>query len=116
MNVFYVGGIVSLIATIISAIIGTALFKLLNELFEIAYLGGFKAIIAEWFSCFFVGAFIVNLVFGLISGVVSVLWFLIKIALIIAVVGGVGYFIYTKVKERKNLSSENKEEVTKETK
>lgn len=47
MNVFDVGGIVSLIATIISAIIGTALFKLLNELFEIAYLGGFKAIIAE---------------------------------------------------------------------
>lgn len=63
----------------------------------------------------FVGAFIVNLVFRLISGVVSVLWFLIKIALIIAVVGGVGYFIYTKVKERKNLSSESKEEATKET-
>ncbi|MGM9979390.1 MAG: hypothetical protein ACI33J_11375 [Clostridium sp.] len=117
MNVFDVGGIVSLIATIISAIIGTALFKLLNKLFEIAYLGGFKAVIAEWFSCFFVGAFIVNLAFGLISGVVSVLWFLIKIALIIAVVGGAGYFIYTKFKERKNLSDGSKEEETsKETK
>lgn len=117
MNVFYVGGIVSFIATVISAIIGTGLFKLLNNLFEIKYLGGFKAIIAEWFSCFFVGAFIVNLVFGLISGVVSVLWFLIKIALIIAVVGGAGYFIYTKVKERKKLSDGSKEEETsKETK
>ena len=88
----------------------------MNKLFEIAYLGGFKAVIAEWFSCFFVGAFIVNLVFGLISGVVSVLWFLIKIALIIAVIGGVGYFIYTKIKERKNLSSENKEEISNENK
>lgn len=100
MNVFDVRGIVSFIATIISAIIGTGLFKLLNNLFEIKYLGGFKAMIAECFSCFFVGAFIVNLVFGLISGVVSVLWFLIKIALIIVIVGGVGYFIYTKVKEK----------------
>lgn len=117
MNVFDVGGIVSFIAAVISAIIGTGLFKLLNNLFEITYWGGFKAVIAEWFSCFFVGAFIVNLVFGLISGVVSVLWFLIKIALVLGLVGGAGYFIYTKVKERKNLSDESKkEETSKETK
>ncbi len=58
-----------------------------------------------------------NLVFGLISGVVSVLWFLVKIALVLGLVGGAGYFIYTKVKERKNLSDGSKEEETsKETK
>ncbi|MFQ7000022.1 MAG: hypothetical protein ACLRRH_01520 [Clostridium sp.] len=109
MNVFDVGGIISFIAVVISAIIGTGLFILLNKLFEIAYFG-FKAMIAEWFTCFFIGAFLVNLAFGLISGVVSVLWFLIKIALVIALVGGAGFFIYSKVKERKDLSSGNKEE------
>lgn len=82
---------------LVCIVLGTIIFIAINEIFDIWYFG-WKAMIGEWFGCCVVAAFIVNFFGGIIGGLFSVLWFLIKIVLIIALVGSVCMFIYNKIK------------------
>ena len=59
MNIFDAGGLTALIALIFTLILGTGFFILINNIFEIWYLG-FGAMVGEWLLCCAVGAFIVN--------------------------------------------------------
>ena len=100
MNVFDAGGLTALIALIFTLILGTGFFILINNIFEIGYLG-FGAMVGEWLLCCAVGAFIVNWMSGLIGGIFTVLWILIKLAIVIAVLFLIGSFIYSKIKGEK---------------
>ena len=97
MNIFDAGGLTSVIAVIVTLI---GIFILLHKFFEIVHLG-FGAMITMWFGCCIVGAFIVNFLGGLVGGVFSVLWFLIRLALMIGVIGYIGYYLYNKFKGSK---------------
>lgn len=95
MNVFDVGGLISFMAIVGAAIIGTAIFIGLHKMFDIIHFG-FGAIVM-WFGCFVVGAFIINIFSGVIGWALSTIWLLIKIGLVIGVVGTGATFIYNKV-------------------
>lgn len=97
MNVFDAGGLTMILAIIFTLILGTGLFILINTIFEIWYLG-FGAMIGEWLICCAVSAFIVNWMSGLIGGLFTILWFLIKLVIVIVVLLAIGSFIYSKVK------------------
>ena len=58
MNIFDAGGLTSIIAVIVTLIIGTGIFILLHKIFDIIHLG-FGAMITMWVGCCIVGAFIV---------------------------------------------------------
>lgn len=89
------------VLTVICAIIlGTIVFIGINTIFSIWYLGC-GAMIGEWFTCVILSGILVQFLGGIVGGLFSALWFLIKIILIIAVVGGVGMYFYDKVKENK---------------
>ena len=100
MNIFDAGGLTTLIAVIATIIIGTGIFILLHKIFDIIHFG-FGAVVSMWFGCCVAGAFIVNLLGGLVGGVFSVLWFLIKLALVIGIIGSLGYYLYNKFKGEK---------------
>ena len=86
MNIFDAGGLTNVIAVIVTLIIGTGIFILLHKIFEIVHLG-FGAMIIMWIGCCIGGAFLVNFLGGLVVGVFSVIWFLIRLALMIGVIG-----------------------------
>ena len=87
--------------TVICAIIlGTVVFVGINTLFDIWYLG-LGAMVGEWFTCVILSGILVQFLGGIVGGLFSALWFLIKIVLIIAVIGGIIMFIYNKTKGNK---------------
>ena len=96
MNIFDAGGLVAFIAIVASLVLGTGIYMGLRKMFHIVY-HGFGAVIGMWFGCFLAAAFIINLAAGLIVGVVSVVWFLIKLGIVLALIGSAGMFIYKKV-------------------
>lgn len=100
MNIFDAGGLTSVIAVIVTLIVGTGIFILIHKIFDIIHFG-FGAMITMWVVCCIVGAFIVNFLGGLVGGVFSVLWFLIRLALIIGVIGYIVYYLYNKFKGNK---------------
>ncbi|MFR8044382.1 MAG: hypothetical protein ACLU7E_20030 [Clostridium butyricum] len=100
MNVFDVGGIVTAIAVIVTLLIGTGIFIGINTILEIWYFG-FGALIGEWFECVIVAAFIVKFLGGIVGGIFSIIWLLIKIGLSISVISYIGMFIYKKIKGNK---------------
>lgn len=100
MNIFDVGGLTTTIAVIITILVGTGIFIAINTLLEIWYFG-IGALITEWVVCCIVGAFIVNFLGGLVGGIFSILWFLIRLALVIGVIGYIGYYLYNKFKGSK---------------
>lgn len=97
MNIFDTGGLTTFIAVVVTIIGGTAIFILLHKMFDIVHFG-FGAMATMWFFCCVAAAFIVNIFGGLVGGIFSVIWFLIKIGTIIAVIGSIGKWIYNKVK------------------
>lgn len=97
MNVFDIGGITTFIAVVATIIGGTAIFMLLHKMFDIVHFG-FGAMVTFWFFCCIVTAFIVNLFGGLVGGIFTVIWFLIRVGIIIAIIGSIGKWIYNKVK------------------
>ena len=60
------------------------------------------ALIGEWLGCVIVAAFIVNFLSGIVGGLFSVLWFLIKLVVVIGGLGSIAIFIYSKVKGKNN--------------
>lgn len=105
MNVFDVGGVVSFVALVISFLLGIGIYVLLNSFFEITHFG-FGALIGFFFSCVVAGALIVNFLAGLLGGVISVVWGLLKIIAIIAIIGYLIMFIYNKI-SGKNQKEQN---------
>ncbi|WP_238881772.1 hypothetical protein [Clostridium sp. YIM B02551] len=97
MNIFDVGGMTTFIAVVATIIGGTAIFILLHKVFDIVHFG-FAAMVGFWFFCCVAAAFIVNLLGGIVGVIFSVIWFLIKVGIIIATVGWIGKFIYNKIK------------------
>lgn len=108
MNIFDVGGLTTTIAVIITILVGTGIFIAINTILEIWYFG-IGALITEWVVCCIVGAFIVNFLGGLVGGILSVIWFLIKLVAGIAILGAGGMFIYNKVTGTKQEESKGKE-------
>lgn len=96
MNIFDLGGFISLIALVISVVIGTIIFKLLHKGFHIVHLG-FGAVIGMWCGCCIIGAFIVNVFSGILFWSLSAIWILIRIGLLITILGGLVRFIFIKV-------------------
>jgi len=103
MNIFDVGGLTTFVAVVATIIGGTVIFMLLHKTFDIVHFG-FGAMASMWFMCCIVAAFIVNLLGGIVGGVFSVLWLLIKIGIIIAIIGSIVKYIYDKVKGLYNKS------------
>lgn len=101
MNVFDVGGLVTAIAVIGSAIIGTAIFVGLHKIFNIIHFG-FGAMISMWFVCCVVAAFIINIFSGVIGWILSLIWLLLKIALIIGVISLVIKLLHDKISRIKS--------------
>lgn len=99
MNIFDVGGLVSFVAVVLSVIVGVGIYMLLNSMFEITHLG-FGAVISFFFGCVVAGAFIVNILAGLLGGFISVVWGLAKIIVTIAIIGYGIMFIYNKISGR----------------
>ncbi|SHJ87064.1 hypothetical protein SAMN02745248_01175 [Hathewaya proteolytica DSM 3090] len=100
MNIFDAGGLVSFVALVMSLIVGIGIYMLLNNLFEIKHFG-FGALISFFFGCVLAGAFIVNIIAGLLGGFLSVVWGLAKIIAIIAILGYGIILIYNKVTAKK---------------
>ena len=100
MNVFDVGGLVSFVAIVMSLIVGIGIYILLNSMFEITHFG-IGAVVSFFFGCVIAGAFIVNLIAGIIGGFLSIVWGLIKIVAGIAIVASIGMFIYNKISGNK---------------
>lgn len=103
MNIFDVGGLVTFTAVIITIILGTGIFMGLHKVFDIVHLG-FGGMIGMWFGCCIVAAVIVNFLGGLVGGIFSIIWILLKVALIIFLIGFVGRYIYI-LNLRKKVSS-----------
>lgn len=103
MNIFDVGGLTTFVTVVATIIGGTVIFMLLHKIIDIVHLG-FGAMASMWFICCIVAAFIVNLLGGICGGVFSVLWFLIKIGIIISIIGSIGKYIYDKIKGLGNKS------------
>lgn len=82
---------------ICAIILGTVIFLGINTIFDIWYIGR-GAIVGEWFTCVIISGLLVQFLGGIVGGLFSALWFLIKIILIIGVVGGIIMFIYGKFK------------------
>lgn len=97
MNIFDVGGLTTFIAVVATIIGGTVIFMLLHKIFDIVHFG-FGAMATMWFFCCVVTAFIVNFLGGIVGGLFSIIWFLIKVGAIFAIIGAIGNFIYTKIK------------------
>lgn len=97
MNIFDAGGLTAFIALVATIIGGTAIFILLHKIFNIVHFG-FGAMASMWFGCCIVAVFIVNFLGGIVGGLFSVIWALIKVGAIIAIIGAIGRFIYTKIK------------------
>lgn len=97
MNIFDVGGITTFIAVVATIIGGTAIFMLLHKMFDIVHFG-LGAVITFFFFCCVAAAFVVNLIGGLVGGIFSVAWFLVRIGIAIAVIASIGKYIYSKVK------------------
>lgn len=97
MSVFDAGGIVTIVAAIITLVLGTGIFMMLNSVFNITYMG-IGAIVSFWFGCCCAAAFIINIGFGLLGGLLGIIWFLVKWAIIIGIIDFIGNFIYGKIK------------------
>ena len=108
MNIFDAGGLTTFIAVIITLVVGTGIFILLHKIFDIVHFG-FGAMITMWVVCCIVGAFIVNLLGGLVGGIFTVIWSLIKVIVGIVVLGAGGMFIYNKVSGNKQDESKGNE-------
>lgn len=108
MNIFDAGGLTTFIAVIITLVVGTGIFIFLHKIFDIVHFG-FGAMITMWVVCCIVGAFIVNFLGGLVGGIFSVIWFLIKLVAGIAILGAGGMFIYNKVSGTKQEESKGNE-------
>lgn len=108
MNIFDAGGLTTTIAVIVTLLVGTGIFIAINTIFECWYFG-IGAMIGEWVVCCIVGAFIVNFLGGLVGGIFSVRWFLIKLVAGIAIVGAGGMFIYNKISGNKEDESKGNE-------
>lgn len=108
MNIFDAGGLTTFIAVIITLVVGTGIFIFLHKIFDIVHFG-FGAMITMWVVCCIVGAFIVNFLGGLVGGIFSVIWFLVKLVAGIAIVGSIGMFIYNKLSGTKQEESKGNE-------
>ncbi|WP_238882325.1 hypothetical protein [Clostridium sp. YIM B02551] len=97
MNIFDVGGLTTFVAVVATIVGGTIIFMLLHKVFDIVHFG-FGAMASMWFICCIIAAFIVNLFGGIVGGLFSIIWFLIKIGVLIAIIGYIIRFIYTKIK------------------
>lgn len=97
MNIFDAGGMTTFIAVVATLIGGTGIFILLHKVFDIVHFG-FGAMVTFWFFCCVVAAFIVNIFGGLVGGIFTVIWLLIRVGIIIAIIGSIGKWIYNKVK------------------
>lgn len=100
MNIFDAGGLTTFIAVVATIIGGTVIFMLLHKIFNIVHFG-FGAMASMWFICCIVAAFIVNFLGGIVGGIFSVIWFLIKVGAIITIIGAIGKFIYNKLNSKK---------------
>lgn len=100
MNIFDIGGLTTFIAVVATIIGGTIIFILLHKIFDIVHFG-FGAMASMWFVCCIVTAFIINLLGGLFGGIFSIIWFLIRLALLVIIIGSIGTYIYGKVKGEK---------------
>jgi hypothetical protein len=100
VNIFDAGGLTTFIAVVATIIGGTVIFMLLHKIFNIVHFG-FGAMASMWFVCCIVAAFIVNFLGGIVGGLFSVIWFLIKVGAIIAIIGSIGKFIYNKLNGKK---------------
>lgn len=108
MNIFDVGGITTTIAVIVTLLVGTGIFIAINTIFECWYFG-IGAMITEWVVCCIVGAFIVNFLAGLVGGIFSIIWFLIKSVALIGIIGAGGMFIYSKLSGKQEDESKGNE-------
>lgn len=88
------------LGVIITLILGTLIFIAINTIFEIWYFNR-AALFGEWFGCCVVAYIIVGFLGGIIGGVFSVIWFLIRLALMIGVIGYIGYYLYNKFNKSK---------------
>ncbi|WP_326512192.1 hypothetical protein [Clostridium intestinale] len=100
MNIFDVGGLTTFIAVVATILGGTVIFMLLHKIFDIIHFG-FGAMASMWFVCCIVAAFIVNFLGGIVGGIFSVIWFLIKVGAIIAIIVTIGKFIYGNLNSKK---------------
>lgn len=88
------------LGTILSLILGTIIFVGVNTIFEIWYFN-WTALFGEWFACCVVAYMIIGFLGGLVGGIFSVIWFLIRLALVIGILGYLGYYLYNKFKGNK---------------
>ncbi|MBE6054185.1 MAG: hypothetical protein E7212_09780 [Clostridium sartagoforme] len=82
---------------IIILILGSIIFLGLYSRLEISHRGCGR-MIAIWAGCVLVVGLVLTILTELVGGVFSVLWFLIRLALMIGVVGYIGYYLYNKFK------------------
>lgn len=101
MNIFDAGGLTTTIAVIVTLLVGTGIFIAINTIFECWYFG-IGAMIGEWVVCCIVGAFIVNFLGGVLGSIFALIWFIIKIALVIGLIGSIGYYLYNKFSEKRS--------------
>ncbi|WP_160669673.1 hypothetical protein [Clostridium sp. C8-1-8] len=97
MNVFDAGGFITFIAVVGAIVGGTVIFILLHKIFDIVHFG-FGAMAGMWFTCCIVAAVIINFLGGIVGGVFSIIWFLIKVVAIITILGSIGKRIFNKLK------------------
>lgn len=82
---------------IITFILGTATFAGVFLKCEITYFGC-GGIIAVWGLCILGVGIIVGIIGEVAGGLFSIIWFLIKVGIIITIVGSASKYIYNKMK------------------
>ncbi|WP_411169274.1 hypothetical protein ACH36K_01505 [Clostridium sp. MB05] len=85
---------------IVILILGTIVSIGVYSKLDIPYMGC-SGMIAIWAGSVFVVGSIVTILGELMGGVFSLIWFLIRLALIIGVIGSIGYYLYNKFKANK---------------
>lgn len=86
---------------IITLILGTITFAWVFLKCEITYFGC-GGIIAVWGLCILGVGIIVGIIGEVAGGLFSIIWFLIKVGIIIAIISSIGKYIYNKVKGLSN--------------
>lgn len=82
---------------IITFILGTVTFAGVFLKCEITYIGC-GGIIAVWGLCILGVGIIVSIIGEVAGGLFSIIWFLIKVGIIIIIVSSAGKYIYNKIK------------------
>lgn len=86
---------------IITLILGTITFACVFLKCEITYFGC-GGIIAVWGVCILGAGIIVGIIGEFAGGLFSIIWFLLKAGIIIAIISLIGEYIYNKVKGLSN--------------